>query len=78
MHYMLAKAGWHCQFLEEDCKTPLRKTLTFQDPQKIVDMAKRGGADFTSADREALEYGIKHGRGAVWLKLTEEQYRKLQ
>ena len=78
MHYMLIPKGWMCQFLEADVRTPLRKKLIFQDPQKIVEMAKKGGADFMSEDRQALEYGINLGRGSLWLNLTEEQYRKLK
>ena len=42
MHFMFRK-GWHCQFLEEDMKTLLPRTLTFADDRKIWEMAKRGG-----------------------------------
>ena len=77
MHYMLATGGWYCQFLEEDLKTPLRRTFTFATEEKVLDMAKRGGAEWTS-DREAMEYGLRQGRGNVWLRLTAEQYAKLR
>lgn len=78
MHYMHTHRGWLCQFMLEDVRTPLGKRFTFQDPQKVVEMAKKGGAEFTSADRQALEYGINMGRGAVWLNLTREQLAKLK
>jgi hypothetical protein len=41
-------------------------------------MARKGGADMTSADRENMAYAIGMGRGGLWLKLTDEQYRKLR
>ena len=78
MHFMVRGGSWHCQFLLDGLKTSLRRKLTFQDPQKVIETAKKGGADFTSADRQALEYGIEKGRGAIWLNLTTEQLRKLR
>ena len=77
MHFMETHKGWCCQFLMEDLRTSLRRKFVFQDSQKIVEMAQKGGADFTSADRQALEFGISRGRGAVWLNLTKEQLGKL-
>jgi hypothetical protein len=77
MNFMLVKHGWYCQFLKEDCKTALPRKLTFADPEKVSEMARRGGADWTSADRQTLEYAIREGRGAVWLRLTKEQLDKL-
>ena len=77
MHFML-REGWHISFLEPDLKTPLPRKFTFQDPAKVIEMAMRGGADRTSADRQALEYAIGLGRGSAWLRLTAEQYAKLK
>ena len=78
MHFMLTQDGWHCQFLKDDLKTSLPRKLTFQDPDKLIDIARKGGAEFTSAERQALEFGISRGRGAVWLNLTAEQLNKLK
>jgi len=77
MHFMLS-SSWYCQFLEADLKTPLPRTFHFQDPAKIVEMARLGGAPMMLEHKQALEYAIKTGRGSVMLSLTEEQYRKLQ
>jgi len=44
----------------------------------VIELARRGGADWTSADRQSLEYAISQGRGAVWLRLTQEQLEKLR
>lgn len=77
MHYLSCAGGWHCQFVEEDLKTPLLRTLTFATEEKVFDLAKRGGAEWTSADRESMAYGLNRGRGGVWLRLKPGQYAKL-
>jgi hypothetical protein len=41
-------------------------------------MAERGGGLRVLEDRQGLEYGIREGRGAVWLRLTDEQLEKLR
>ena len=76
MHFML-RDGWYVQFLREDLRTSLRRTFTFQDAGKVEELAERGGAFKTLADRQGFEHGIRMGRGAVWLNLTDEQMRKL-
>jgi hypothetical protein len=79
MSFMDAKGGWHCQFLEEDLKTPLPKRLTFQSQDKIMELAERGGAAMMNLEgRQAIQHGIEMGRGGVYLNLTGEQYRKLR
>ena len=35
------REGWYVQFLEADLKTPLPRTLTFADPEKIRELARR-------------------------------------
>src|SRR5271156_3803526 len=42
MFFML-RQGWHCQFLEEDLKTPLPRKLSVNDPAKLFAIAERGG-----------------------------------
>jgi hypothetical protein len=76
MHFILRK-GWFCQFLEEDLKTPLPKTIRFTDDRKIWEMAKRGGYTLNISGRRELEEKIRKGTGGVWLELTREQYAKL-
>jgi hypothetical protein len=77
MNFMLREV-WLISFLEPDCKTSLPVKLNFAIPEKIFDMAKRGGADMTSASRADLENAISKGRGGVWLNLTPDQYAKLR
>jgi hypothetical protein len=77
MHFM-RRDSWHCQFVEADLKTPLPRKVTLDDPRKIIEMAKRGGAPMKLQDIQALEYAIQTGRGSVILELTDEQYQKLK
>ena len=77
MHFQNAPESLRVTFLEQDLKTPLPRVFVFQDSAKIVELANRGGADNTLADRQALEHGISIGRGGVSLNLTPEQYRKI-
>jgi hypothetical protein len=75
--YFFKRGGWEVQFLEPDLKTPLPRKLTFTDPQKIRELAKRGGAWRDSDSQQILEHAIEAGRGGVYLRLTPEQYRRL-
>ncbi len=72
------RAGWQVQFVEADLKTPLPSTLTFNEPEKIRELARCGEALGTSEARHVLEHAIKMGRGGAHLKMTPEQYRKLR
>jgi hypothetical protein len=62
MTFFLRK-GWQVQFCEQDLKTPLPRTLTFTDPEKIRELARRGEALGTSEAKQMLEYAIEVGRG---------------
>jgi hypothetical protein len=70
MHFMQMN-GWYCQFLEEDLRTQLPCKLNLDDPAKIMELARRGGAPMKLEDKQAIEYGIENGRGSVWLNLTQ-------
>lgn len=72
------RRGWYCQFLEEDLKTPLPRKLLLPGIEKILEMAERGGAFKSLADRQGVEQALETGRGGVFLELTEEQYRRLK
>ncbi len=76
--YFFKRSGWQVQFLESDLKTPLPKKLTFTDPEKIRELARRGEAWADSESRQMLEGAIEQGRGGVYLRLTPDQYRKLR
>jgi hypothetical protein len=76
--FFFSRKGWQVQFLEADLKTALPRRLTFTDPEKIRELARRGEAWGTSEARQMLEYGIEVGRGGCYLRLTPEQYAKLR
>jgi hypothetical protein len=74
----MQRQGWHCQFLEEDLKTPLPKRLAFLSQDILLELARRGGAVLNLESEQAMRHGIEIGRGGVWLNLNEGQYRKLK
>jgi hypothetical protein len=77
MFFML-RQGWHCQFLEEDLKTPLPRKIAFKEETKLFELAERGGYRMNLEGRQAMEHAIANGRGGIWLELSEEQYAKLK
>lgn len=76
--YFMHNQGWHCQFLEPDLKTALRRRLNFAGADKIREMQDRFGEDRMLEHKQALEYAIETGRGGIWLNLTEQQYNILK
>ena len=50
--------------------------MNFQDEDKVVEFARRGGALANLEAKQAIE-GISDGKGGVFLKLSPEQYAKL-
>ncbi len=61
--------GWHCQFLEQDLKTPLPRKLHFTSSQKVVELVERGGGLTDQESRLMLNQAIVTGRGGVFLQL---------
>jgi hypothetical protein len=76
--YFMQREGWYCQFMEADLKTSLPRKLNLDDPEKLIEMAERGGGLPSLEAVQMMRYGIGMGRGGVWLSLTEQQYRKLK
>jgi len=62
MSFML-RQGWHCQFLEEDLKTPLPRKVVLSDKQDLVAMAERGGCSFNLEAHRAIDHAIEIGPG---------------
>jgi hypothetical protein len=52
--------------------------LTFADPEKVGEVARRGEALGTSEARQTLDYGIEVGRDGLYLELMLEQHAKLK
>jgi hypothetical protein len=70
--------GWYCQFFEMDRKTSLPKKLTFASADRVRDLAELGGATANLESSRMLEDAIIHGRGGVYLNLTQTQYERLK
>ena len=66
------------QLLEADANKPLPCKLTFRQPDKIRELARRGEALGSQAQKLELEAAIENGRGAVYLRLTPAQYARLR
>jgi hypothetical protein len=77
MSFFLSR-GWYCQFLETDLKTSLPKKLTFASADKVRELAELGGAIANRESNQMLEDAIIHGRGGVYLNLTQTQYERLR
>jgi hypothetical protein len=73
-----SRAGWQVQFCEQDLRTPLPRTLTFRDPEKIRELARRGEALGTAEAKEELDQEIEMGRGGFYMDLTPGQYAALR
>jgi hypothetical protein len=70
------KKAWQVVFYDSATKQLLR-TVTFQDEQKLLELAKRGGGLTNLESKQMIEDGIDNGKGGVFLKLSHDQYLKL-
>jgi hypothetical protein len=75
--YFHFRGGWQVQFLEVDLRTPFRK-LTFTNPDKIRELARRGEAWSDAESGSDVEHAIETGRGGLFLRLTPDQYARLR
>ncbi|NYF53950.1 hypothetical protein HDF12_004349 [Edaphobacter lichenicola] len=70
------KRAWQVVFYDSATQQRLR-TVTFQDDEKLVELAKRGGALPNLESKQMIENAISNGKGGVFLKLSPEQFNKL-
>jgi hypothetical protein len=71
--------GWHCRFHQDDlAKTPISRRFVFRDADKIYEAARRGHGFTGMESCQALDEAVARGRGGIWLKLAEHQYRALR
>lgn len=68
--------GWHCGFRTE-ARKKLPKEFTFRSAATVREIARRGNGLIDKWDRDGFELGLELGRGGVWLRLTDGQYRSL-
>jgi hypothetical protein len=72
------RQGWVCNFLELDLKTPIGPIRTFASLDKIRELIDRTPTKHPTEFRQALDYGISQGRGAMYIELNAAQYQKLK
>ena len=66
--------GWTAHFVAADCRTPISRHFTLPNVEALRRLAREGHVE----DVEGFERGIRTwGRGSQFLRLTEEQYRRL-
>lgn len=71
------KEGWEVIFYDSGTQQRLPVKLNLEDPQKLHDLGQRGQGLRDLAAKQALESAISNGRGGMFLKLTDEQYKRL-
>jgi hypothetical protein len=71
------REGWRVSFRDNANPQTAFRELKFAQSSKIQDLVQKTGTSLMSEDRNALEYGIRQGSGAIPLQLSDEQYRKL-
>ena len=69
-------ADWRVSFL--DGRKVLPRTLLFRSDEKLLEMAGKGGALKSLADRQALKRAMVQGRGGLYLELSYPQLATLQ
>jgi hypothetical protein len=71
------KKAWQVVFYDSETQQRLC-TVTFQEGEKLLELAKRGGALSNLESKQMIENAISNGKGGVFLKLSPEQYIKLK
>ncbi len=74
--YFRQQSGWHCGFRTEDRKK-LPREFTFKSSTTLRELARRGKGLVHAWDREGFEIDVELGKGGIWLRLSDEQYRAL-
>jgi hypothetical protein len=74
--YFSKKYSWHCGFRTEDRKK-LPREFTFHRAATVRELARRGNGLIDKWDRDGFEIDLQAGRGGLWLRLSDEQYRAL-
>jgi hypothetical protein len=65
-------------FFDSNSQRRLGRELPLQDDEKLYEFAERGNALRDLADKQAIKAAIRGGKGGLFLRLTNEQYRKLE
>jgi len=74
--YFRYNSIWFCGFRTESRKK-LPRELTFGKSASVREIARRGNGLIDKWDIDGFELGLEMGRGGVWLRLNDDQYRVL-
>ena len=77
MRYERLLGAWRVSFAAPPECGKLRD-LTFASPEKVEQMAQRGGGLRDLAAKQALETGLRNGLGGIYLHLSPEQMARLR
>ena len=78
LRFALRGTSWRCEFLPDGSGSPLPRVLTFSSADKVRELAERGDGLPNLEAKQALELGIRTGRGGTYLRLSPEQISKLR
>jgi hypothetical protein len=79
MYFFNLQSGWLGDSVPgAKLEDSLPRKLTFADPEKIRELARRGEAWGTSEAKQMLEHAIETGRGGIYLRLSSAQYARLK
>ena len=74
--YFRYSSRWHCGFRTE-ARKKLPKEFNFGNVAKMRELVRRGNGLIDKWDRDGFELSLEIGRGGVWLRLSDDQYRAL-
>ena len=69
------RGGWIVHFVANDCRTPISRFYKMPDLEALRRLASAGRVEDSRGMENAIE---AWGRGSQFLRLTEEQYRRLR
>jgi LSD1 subclass zinc finger protein len=69
-------SDWHCGFRTETRKK-LPREVTFGNAASVREMVRRGNGLIDNWDQQGFELGLEIGKGGVWLRLSDDQFRAL-
>ena len=75
--YWLYQGVWYYDFIGESL-VPIGHHRKTRNPDDIRAIAARGGGLPNLEARNMLEYGLRAGKGGLYLRLTDAQYKALE
>jgi hypothetical protein len=77
MNFQRDQTGWSASFLAEDAQTKLSRHYHLRSVDSLRDLVRRTFPE--RGTMEDLDASIERwGRGSVYLRLTEAEYRRLR